>query len=285
MRLLQPRAAGGGIQAGEPLRSLARRPTLWVEIGVALAWAALVAASVGARAAGGSSGGPDWTSGSSVWVCPLGGTAHGLAGSAAAGAAPGAAALAAGLPMWALMAAAMMLPTAIPAVRHVAVHSLYWRRRRATLEFVAVYTGLWALFSAFVLGLLIPLAPASPALVLPVALAIAALWQLTPLKRRALRACHRPRALPPRGWRATAGVARFGLGNGAACLASCWAMMLTMAAAGSARLIWMAGLTALISVEKLNLKPMRAARRVGAALALAAVAATALAALGQPALI
>ncbi len=278
MRLLQPRAAGGGIQAGEPLRSLARRPTLWVEIGVALAWAALVAASVGVRAAGGSPGGPGWTSGSSVWVCPLGGTAHGLAGSAAAGATP----LAAGLPMWALMAAAMMLPTAIPAVRHVAVHSLYWRRRRATLEFVVVYTGLWALFSAVVLGLLLPLAPASPALVLPVALAIAALWQLTPLKRRALRACHRPRALPPRGWRATAGVARFGLGNGAACLASCWAMMLTMAAAGSARLIWMAALTALISAEKLNLKPMRAARRVGAALALTALAA-AVVAIGQPA--
>ena len=151
-----------------------------------------------------------------------------------------------------------------------------YRRRQAVVEFIAVYLGIWALFSALVLGVAVARAPIGSALALPLILAVAALWQLTPLKRRALRACHQPRALPPYGWRATAGVARFGLGNGGACLASCWAMMLTMAVVSSARLAWMAALTALISIEKLNLKPARTARRTGLLLGTAAIAATAI---------
>ncbi len=219
-----------------------------------------------------------------MWFCDLDGAgiASGHGGDAVIDSAPEVASLAANLPTWALMAVAMMLPTAMPAVRHVAVNSLYWRRRRAMLEFIAIYLGIWALFSALVLGAAISQAPAGSAFVLPLVLAVAALWQLTPLKRRALRACHRPRPLPPYGWRATAGVARFGLGNGGACLASCWAMMLTMAVVGSARLAWMAALTGLIATEKLNLKPARTARRVGLLLATAAIAVAAIAALGQP---
>ena len=83
--------------------------------------------------------------------------------------------------------------------------------------------------------------------------------------------------LPPRGWRATAGVARCGLHNGAAGLLSCWAMMLTTAFVGLPRLAWMALLTTLITVERLNLKPRRTARRVGALLGAAALAAGVLA--------
>ncbi|HEU4944271.1 MAG TPA: DUF2182 domain-containing protein [Solirubrobacterales bacterium] len=269
----------------ESLRWIGRRPTAWVELGVGLAWIALAVASGEIIASGGSPGGTPWSS-SSVWFCDLGGAgmASGSGGDAVIGSAPEVASLAASLPIWALMAGAMMLPTAMPAVRHVAVNSLYWRRRRATLEFIAVYLGIWAVFSVLVLGVALSRAPADSALALPLVLAVAALWQLTPLKRRALRACHRPRPLPPYGWRATAGVARFGLGNGGACLASCWAMMLTMAVVGSARLAWMAALTALIAIEKLNLKPARTARRVGLLLGTAAVAVGAIAALGQPAL-
>jgi predicted metal-binding membrane protein len=275
VRALQPNAFGVGRVTGGGLRGIGRRPTLWVELGVALTWIALAVASAEIPAAGGSSGGSGWPSGS-MWLCRMPGMA-GVAPSLGGGLGPGVSAphmtsLIAGLPMWALMAVAMMLPTAMPAVRHVAVNSIYWRRRRAVLEFLVVYLGLWVIFSAVALGVVVPLAPASPALVLPLLLAVAALWQWTPLKRRALRACHRPQTLPPHGWRATVGVARFGLGNGGACLASCWAMMLAMAAVSSARLIWMAALTAVIAAEKLNLKPGRAARRIGVLLAAAAIA-------------
>lgn len=276
MRAPRPNALGefAGRFPGN-LRGIGRRPTLWAELAVGLAWVAMAVASGEILAAGGPRGGPAWTSGS-VWFCHLGGagTTPGLGGEAVFGHAPKVASLAASLPMWALMAMAMMLPTAMPAVRHVAVNSLYWRRRRAVLEFVVVYLGIWALFSTLVLGVALARAPTGSALALPLVLAVAALWQLTPLKRRALRACHQPRALPPYGWRATAGVARFGLGNGGACLASCWAMMLTMAVVSSARLAWMAALTALVAIEKLNLKPARTARRSGLLLGAAAIVAT-----------
>lgn len=255
------------------------RPTLWVELGVVAAWLGLALTSGDPRAAGHTSGGTLWSS-DSLWVCIPGMTdAHSHLGEVGASGLS-ISSLAVGLPMWALMATAMMLTTAMPAVRHVAINSLYWRRRRAVVEFLAVFLGIWVVFSALVLGLLSAWRPASSAILLAAVLALAALWQLTSLKRRALRACHRPRALPPYGWRATAGVARFGLTNGGACLASCWAMMLSMAVVSSPMLLWMALFTGLITAEKLTLKPGRAARRVSALLAAGAICAATFAALG-----
>lgn len=263
------------------LRTIGRRPTLWVEVGVAAAWIALASMSGEVRADSPAASGPLWPGGS-LWICIPGmDGASSHAGISAGGVAwPDGAVLAASLPMWSLMAVAMMLPTALPAVRHVAVNSLYWRRRRAVLEFLAVYLGIWAIFSAIVLGVLTSWPAANPTAVLAFILALAALWQLTPVKRRALRACHLPRALPPKGWRATAGVANFGLRNGGACLASCWAMMLTMAVVSSARLTWMALLTGLIMVEKLSLKPGRTARRIGILFGTAAIGAAVLVTVG-----
>jgi predicted metal-binding membrane protein len=258
------------------LRSIGRRPTLWVELMVPIAWLALLAGeavgSSGTAVAGG------WSS-SPLWICTTG-----LGKIAGAGAHPGhlaplaGSSLLAGAPMWALMALAMMVPTAMPAVRHVAGTSLYWRRRRAAAEFLAIFLALWIAFSLLALDPLASLGPANSAIALVIALAAASAWQLTPLKLRALRACHRSRPLPPRGWRASAGVAAFALRNGTACLASCWAMMAAAALAGAGRLLWMLALTALMTVEKLADRPRAASHRVAALLGAAAagVAATAL---------
>jgi len=205
-----------------------------------------------------------------------GGSGHGASGSA--GIDPGT--LLAGAPMWALMAVAMMVPAATPAVQHVAGKSLYWRRRRAVLEFLAVFVGIWALFSALALGTLSYWGALDLPYALVAALALAALWQLTPLKREAMRACHRSRPLPPRGWRASAGVADFALHNGGACLASCWAMMLAATAAGPGRLLWMGAATGVMTAEKLAVTPERAARRVAALLAATAVGVALAAAVG-----
>jgi predicted metal-binding membrane protein len=255
------------------LRAFARPSTVAVGAAVAVAWLLLTLAMTGVPAGAGSVGRP------LLWICTPGMAGMGPGGGPAAAAAEeiGSASLAAGLPMWGLMAAAMMLPTALPALRHVEVNSLYWRRRRAALEFAAVFLAIWALFGALVLGPLASLLPTTSTLALAAALVLAAAWQLTPLKQRALRACHRSQALPPRGWRATAGVARFGLRNGGACLASCWALMMTMAAMGSGRLVWMAGLTGIVAVEKLSLKPVRTSRRVAALLGAAAIGCAAIA--------
>ncbi|HEX3518507.1 MAG TPA: DUF2182 domain-containing protein [Solirubrobacteraceae bacterium] len=247
---------------------LAARPTLGVELGVGVTWLVLL---VGL--AGESAGSPTSPS-RALWWCTA--SMAGMARTVGGGSTSSLGAFAAGIGMWAAMATAMMLPSAMPAVRHVAVNSLYRRRRRAVIEFLAVYLGVWIGFGVAVLAVLAVWRPAE-AVALPAALLVAVLWQLTPGKRRALRNCHRSCALPPFGWRASAGVARFGLRNGGACVASCWALMLTMALVSSGRLLWMAVLTGVVLGEKLTLKPRRATRRsavvLGAAAAGAGVAA------------
>jgi predicted metal-binding membrane protein len=168
--------------------------------------------------------------------------------------------LASGMVLWALMVLAMMLPTALPAIRHVAVNSLRRRRGRAMATFAAVYVVIWVAVGA----VLVAAAPAWSALsgtwVAAAVLAVAAGWQLTVHKRRALRDCHRPSPLPPTGSRATAGVIRFALRNSTACVRSCWAMMLAMAVATTATTFWMVAITGLALTEKLALKPRQAIR-------------------------
>jgi predicted metal-binding membrane protein len=240
---------------------LRRRPTSVAELVLISAWVALLALFAGeVLARPGTSGGPLW------WCAPGGmpGMTSAVGTSAGRSAA---AAIAAGLPMWGLMSSAMMLPAALPAVRHVAGNSLCWRRGRAITEFLAVYLGIWVAYGVLVLGALALLGHVRGRILVILALALAAAWQLTQPKLRALRACHRSSPLPPRGWRASAGVARFGLRNGGACLGSCWAMMLVTAVATSWRLLWMLALTALVGVEKLANRPLRATRRTAALLA------------------
>ncbi|HEY2767000.1 MAG TPA: DUF2182 domain-containing protein [Solirubrobacteraceae bacterium] len=240
---------------------LRRRPTFAAELLLLSAWAALLALLVAealARAV---------PSATPLWWCTVGAMPGMASGSGAAGGQSVPAAIAAGMPMWALMSSAMMLPAALPAVRHVAVNSLCWRRGRAIAEFLAVYLAIWVAYGVLALGALAWTGRVRSAIVLAFALAVAAAWQLTDHKLRALRACHRSSPLPPRGWRASAGVARFGLRNGGACLGSCWAIMLVGALATSGRLLWMLALTALVCAEKLSNRPLRATRRTAALLA------------------
>jgi predicted metal-binding membrane protein len=260
------------------MTSFVRRPTLWVEAGVVLVWALLASASFLSTSSAAVNG-PRGSSGS-LWICVTGMAKMGSGLSSHAEhlvlAGPSTS-LVATLPMLALMAIAMMVPPAMPAIGYVGLNSLYWRRRRAVFEFVVFFLAVWVAYSVVVLGAISSSGAAASPLAAAAALALAALWQLTPAKHRALQACHRTRPLPPKGWRATAGVADFGLHNGAACLASCWALMLTTAFIGLPKLAWMAALTGLITAERLSLKPRRASRRSGTALAAAALAAAALA--------
>jgi predicted metal-binding membrane protein len=177
--------------------------------------------------------------------------------------------------MWGVTVVAMMLPSTLPAVRHVAVNTLSWRRRRAIDTFVGVYLTVWLGFGAVVI-LVSPLWSGVRGGVLSAAaLATAAVWQLTPQKLAALADCHRPVPLPPLGRRATLGVVKFGLRNGSACLRSCWAMMLAMSVASSGSLLLMIALTGMITAEKRAQRPRHAALLVALSLAGAAMIVTA----------
>jgi predicted metal-binding membrane protein len=151
---------------------------------------------------------------------------------------------------------AMMVPLVWPAARHVGLNSLRWRRQRAIVLFVTAYVAVWTGFGAVVL-LVHDLFPVPAAPVLAAALAVAALWQLSPQQRRFRWACHRTVPLPPRGMPAVAGDLRFGLRQGVACLGVCWPLMLAMAmvmavvVAPGAMALWMVLLTVAMACAKL----------------------------------
>lgn len=167
--------------------------------------------------------------------------------------------------MWTLMSVAMMVPAALPAVRHVAANSLPWRRQRAIGAFLGAYLLVWVGLGVA----LTPLVPARPDhRLLAAALLVAAGWVVLPAAGRFRRACHRTVPLPPRGWPATRGAVLFGLRHGLACLGMCWPLMVVMAVAGSPALWWMAGLSAASAAVR---QRRRAAPPVAVLLATAAV--------------
>ena len=159
---------------------------------------------------------------------------------------------------WTVMVAAMMGPVALPAIRHVALSSLRWRRSRAVTEFAVAYGGLWVAFGAVALAVTSQLGRSGRLAALVLVLAV--LWQLTPVKQRFLRNCHRAVPLPPTGLRASLGCLRFAWVHGTACMGSCWCLMGVMAVAPSGHLLSSAVLTAVVLGERLAPKPRRTAR-------------------------
>ena len=256
---------------------------------IAGAWVALIAVAVGAASGGSGGGGMAGMAGMSgmsgmagmpgmAGMSGVAGMSRMASAGASAGTSPGRDGLllggltVAGVGMWTLMIVAMMLPTALPAVRHVAANSLRRRRPRAMATFAAVYGLVWVAFGVLVLAVSPAWSGADRAAVAAVALAVAAVWQLSAPKRRALRDCHRPSPLPPTGRRATAGVVRFGARNASACVRSCWAMMLAMSVAATATTFWMLAITGLVLVEKLAPRPRQATRAGAVVLGAGAVA-------------
>jgi predicted metal-binding membrane protein len=251
-----PRPAAAPLRAASQ-RLLLRRPELPAAAVVAAAWLALLAMA----APGVLAGHP----------------AAGMAAMPGMGVRPAASpvtAVAAGLPGWLLMTVAMMGPAALAGVRHTGLASLRWRRGRAMAGFAAAYLAVWAAFGVLALAAvaLRPAAPVPGPAALATVLAAAAAWQLTPAKRRSLRACHRSVPLPPRGWRAEWGSLRFGVRNGAACLGSCWCLMLVMVAAPAGQVLWLAGLAGAVTAERLAPRPRATTRFIAVACAFAAVA-------------
>lgn len=135
------------------------------------------------------------------------------------------------LASWLLMSFAMMVPATLPAVRHVAFNSIATRRARAMAIYIGAYLAVWVLFGVMALSLTESVRTFVNAdrLLIAIVLAIAAAWQLTRIKRRAIVACRRTVPLPPDGLRADRACARFGVLQAWRCLLACWPLMLLMA--------------------------------------------------------
>ncbi len=175
---------------------------------------------------------------------------------------------------WALMSVAMMVPLTLPAVRHVAVNSFRWRRRRATAIYISAYVTVWAAFGLAAI-------PAVEVLksrtgvgersMVIASLAIATTWQLTPWKRRSVLACRRTVPLSPSGVRADVACARFGVHQAGRCLVSCWPLMLLMAVIGHGAVAVMAVLTAILLVEDRAPSKRRTLKPIATSYAAAAI--------------
>ena len=188
--------------------------------------------------------------------------------------------------MWAAMMAGMMLPSASPLLLlYGAAARRYggdtaaraWRR---TYALAAGYITIWGLFSAgatAVQRILSTLLIVSPKMTLTsrtataVTLALAGLYQLTPLKRACLRACQSPLSFMMYRWRwGSIGAFRMGVDHGIYCVGCCWALMLLLFAGGVMNLSVIVALTGLVALEKLLSFDDAAARVSGAALIAAA---------------
>lgn len=219
-----------------------------------------------------------------AWIAIL--ALHGRAGAeadwlAALGmAAPGHTGFATLAAMWVLMGAAMMLPTAAPAIDiYVRLSRRIEARRAAHVSALASgYLAAWTGFSVVAAGGQVALAAAigTGAPDLPRGalagglLLLAGLYQLTPLKQACLTKCRNPLAFFVSHWRdGVAGAARMGLHHGAICVGCCWALMGLMFLFGAANLAWMAVLGLVMLLEKTAPGAGRAGRLTGLAMALA----------------
>jgi len=170
--------------------------------------------------------------------------------------------------MWAAMMVAMMLPSASPmvllfarVVRHAEAQGGAFKPRAAITAFAAGYLAIWILFSLLAVivqfglervGALSAMMSLSGGVV-PGALLIAAgLYQLTPLKATCLEHCRAPASFLAAHWRkGIAGAWRMGFVHGRYCLGCCAVLMGLLFVGGVMNLIWIAGLTLLVAIEKL----------------------------------
>jgi predicted metal-binding membrane protein len=164
--------------------------------------------------------------------------------------------------MWAVMMAAMMLPSAIPMILAFARVCRQQKKaaKRLTGLFTSAYMGIWLLFSSVLtllqwqlhgLAWLSPMMVNQNRLFAAGILFLAGFYQFMPIKNACLRYCKTPMGFLLNEWQeGSVGAFRMGLKHGVNCLGCCWAQMLIMFAVGVMNLLGMALITLLVIVEK-----------------------------------
>jgi predicted metal-binding membrane protein len=186
--------------------------------------------------------------------------------------------------MWAVMMAAMMLPSAWPMLRTYAGFEQTRGGTPATAGglyvFAIAYIVVWAAFSLAAtilqrllasLLLLSPMMESTSPTASAAALALAGAYQFTPVKQRCLTGCTAPLTFVLRWWEAGLGGAwRMGLRHGALCVGCCWALMLLLFVGGVMNLVVIVALTAFVLAERGFGWGARGSRAAGALLLAAA---------------
>ena len=187
--------------------------------------------------------------------------------------------------MWAIMMAAMMLPSAVPLLLLLArTNSQRYSRARALLATNAVglgYVTAWGAFSALATlaqwGLLetrlvSPMMVSSSPYLSALLLAAAGAYQFTAWKYACLSQCRSPlSALMTQKRGGISGALLLGLRQGAYCIGCCWLFMVLLFVLGVMNLLWIAALTLLVLLEKFLHQPRWFMQLTGAALLVWAV--------------
>lgn len=162
--------------------------------------------------------------------------------------------------MWAVMMAAMMLPSVWPMVR--SFERIVARKGQAhrAWAFVAAYLVIWSLFSIAAAaaqwglqssGVLSHMLVIKDRTAAGVLLILIGLSQWTPLKHICLKTCRTPAGFFTSHWReGTSGAFQMGLSHGAFCLGCCWALMALLFVFGVMNLAAISLITAAVIVEK-----------------------------------
>lgn len=158
---------------------------------------------------------------------------------------------------WALMMAAMMLPSFARAATAYAGRA---STRPSVIAFVAGYLAAWTGAGLVAYGLIEGVRSLELGFlawdeagryVAGSVIVGAALYELSPLKDACLRRCRDPLALVRRDRPGPGEGLWAGLEHGAACTGCCWALMATLFALGVMSVGWMVLVAALVAVEKL----------------------------------
>ncbi len=177
------------------------------------------------------------------------------------------------LVMWAIMMAAMMLPSALPMLLQFVDLSRRKGEAARGRAFVGAYLLVWLVFSmaatALQWGLQAagwtdPMAASRSAWLTAALLLLAGVYQFSPLKQACLAHCRTPIGFLLGEWRPGArGALVMGLRHGLFCLGCCWALMTLLFVGGVMNLIWVAALAIVVALEKLLPRGARLAAVMG----------------------
>ncbi len=182
--------------------------------------------------------------------------------------------------MWAVMMAAMMLPSAAPMLL---LFSTVNRKRNAqgtpvipTGIFLLGYLLTWAGFSLLATGaqwrlnrlvLLTPELTIVSPIVSGIILIAAGTYQFTPLKNVCLRQCQSPLEFLFTRWRdGRGGALLMGLHHGGYCLGCCWVLMALLFVGGVMNPTWIALIAAFVLVERVIARGILVSRLAGGVL-------------------
>lgn len=163
--------------------------------------------------------------------------------------------------MWAIMMAAMMLPSALPTVMTFARLCERGREHPRFLAFVGAYLLVWIGFSVAATAMqwllqfqnwVNPMIVSTSVGLSGTLLLIAGVYQFSPLKRLCLANCRTPMGFLLGEWRAgIRGAVVMGLRHGWFCLGCCWALMALLFVGGVMNIAWIGALSIAVAIEKM----------------------------------